>query len=84
LLPAMLWAVEVSLPQLFPAHATKLGDIVMNATCSKNEKTNVDYNLFLFARLPSQYLVFQRITNKGPSFISLPSLLISHVELIHQ
>lgn len=82
LLPNILWVVEISLPQLFPANERKLGDIIMNATKEKNDKKGIDYNLFLFARLPSQYISLKRIAKQGPEFSSTPSSLISHVELI--
>lgn len=83
LLPDVLWVVEVSLPQLFPANERKIGDIVMNATCVKDSTKDIDYNLFLFARLPSQYIMLQSANQHGPKFVSHPSELISHVELIH-
>ena len=31
-MPRMLWIVEVSLPQLFPANERKLGEVVIDAT----------------------------------------------------
>jgi hypothetical protein len=82
-LPKILWVIEISLPQLFPANERKLGDIVMNATRTKNENIDVDYNLFLFARLPSQYIMQNGNNQHAPSFVSIPSSLISHVDLIY-
>lgn len=83
LLPDMLWVVEVSLPQLFPANERKIGDIVMNATRAKDNEKDIDYNLFLFARLPSQYIMLKSVNQHKPTFVSIASALISHVELIH-
>lgn len=86
LLPDVLWVVEVSLPQLFPANERKLGEIVMNATQAKDKDKDkdVDYNLFLFARLPSQYIILKGASQyNNPTFLFKSSQLKSHVELIH-
>jgi hypothetical protein len=84
LLPKMLWIVEVSLPHLFPANEHKLGEIVLDATRVPDEEADVDFNLFVFARLPKQYIVNTKNNSNKPDFASVPSFLCSHVELIKQ
>lgn len=82
LLPKILWIVEVSLPHLFPANEHKLGEIVLDATQLPDEEKDVDFNLFVFARVPKQYIVNTKNNADQPAFASVPSSLSSHVELI--
>jgi hypothetical protein len=82
LLPKMLWVVEVSIPQLFPANERKLGEIVLDATRQSKSFESVDFSLFVFVRLPGQYVVMSGMSGRTPTFITAPSGLKSHVELM--
>jgi hypothetical protein len=56
-MPTMIWAVEISTPQLFPANERKLGEIVLDATQTLDMEDDSSLNkVFLFARLPGHYL----------------------------
>lgn len=55
-LPQMIWAIEISTPQLFPANERKLGEIVLDATQSLDMHDESSLNkVFLLARLPGLY-----------------------------
>ena len=79
-LPAHVWAVEISTPQLFPANERKLGEIVLDAT--KALKSFSPGDVFVFARLPGRYLFGGDISNGAPRFTQIPSVLQSHTDLI--
>ncbi|EKD27884.1 MAG: hypothetical protein ACD_79C00511G0005 [uncultured bacterium] len=80
-LPSHIWMIEISTPQLFPANQRKLGEIVLDATKSF-KKDFKDFDVFLFARLPGEYLLGNKLDNTGsPVFQSLPSNLNSHTPL---
>jgi hypothetical protein len=77
-LPQMLWIVEFSIPQLFPANERKIGEIVLDASCPSKD----DADLFSIARLPGNYLTLT--DKKKRSYERVPSQLQSHVELMRQ
>ena len=85
-LPEKLWVVEVSLPQLFPANERKVGEIVLNAEINrdktKDPASEIDYGLFLLARLPGEYVLLKSVNQYGPAFSTIPSQIHSHVELL--
>jgi hypothetical protein len=82
-MPAMLWAVEISTPQLFPANERKLGEIVLDATQTLNMEDDSSLNkVFLLARLPGLYLLGGNINDDIPQFTPVPSQLQSHTDLI--
>lgn len=82
-MPEYIWAVEVSTPQLFPANERKLGEIVLDATKELDLDDDSSVNeVFIFARLPEMYLLGGEITNGNPQFTQVPSMLVSHTELI--
>ena len=85
-LPDKLWVVEISLPQLFPANERKVGEIVLNASRTRDETKDpsleIDYGLFLMARLPGEYILLRAVNQYGPSFAVVPSRLKSHVDLL--
>ena len=82
-MPEYIWAVEVSTPQLFPANERKLGEIVLDATTELDPDDDTAVNeVFIFARLPEMYLLGGEITNGNPQFTQVPSMLVSHTELI--
>lgn len=82
-MPDYIWAVEVSTPQLLPANERKLGEIVLDATRDLDPDDDTAVNeVFIFARLPEMYLLGGDITNGNPQFTQVPSMLISHTELI--
>ncbi len=79
-LPAHLWMVEVSIPQLFPCNQRKLGEIVLNA--STQPKFHRDFSAFILSRLPEKYVFLQKVDDKGdPHFLTTPSNLKSHTKL---
>ncbi|MFA6816627.1 MAG: hypothetical protein WCS73_10075 [Lentisphaeria bacterium] len=81
-LPEIVWVVEISLPQLFSANKRKIGEIVLNATEKEDENQAVDYNLFVLARLPLQYIFFNGVSQNNCEFIFKNSKIQSHVTLI--
>ena len=82
-MPKMVWAVEISTPQLFPANERKLGDIVLDATRRPVIDTDSHAGVvFLLARLPGMYLLGGDMSDSSPQFTPIPSLLRSHVDLI--
>ena len=82
-MPTMIWAVEISTPQLFPANERKLGEIVLDATQTLDMEDDLSLNkVFLFARLPGHYLLGGDISNGNPQFTSVESRLQSHTDLI--
>ena len=79
-LPKMVWMVEVSVPELFPANQRKLGEIVLDATHSAEPK--LDFSTYCIARFPGRFMLFKGLEMKGkPNFISMPSGLKSHTPL---
>lgn len=82
--PTLLWIVEVSMPQLFPANERKLGEIVLDASCPITAASVANFSLFVLARLPGQYIVMSGLVNGSPQFITVPSGLASHVDLMKQ
>jgi len=82
-IPAMLWVVEISTPQLFPANERKLGEIVLDTTQPLEMQDDSSLNkVFLFARLPGQYLLGGDVSDGTPQFTSIESHLHSHTDLI--
>ncbi len=95
-LPSVLWTVEVSLPQLFPATERKIGEIVLDATVQVGtndfQHGKISRNFLksiLFVRLPGWYYFKpeKSCVRKGKDgktivFDSAPSSLISHVGVL--
>jgi hypothetical protein len=78
----LVWAVEISTPQLFPANERKLGEIVLDATQQPDsQEASAFFNIFMFARLPGIYLLGGEVVNGTPSFTQVPSDIESHTEL---
>ncbi len=75
--PNALWVVEVSIPQLFPANESKLGDIILNGEVALSDGHS-SQAAFLIVRLPGCY--FSAFS--GPDFVTVPSRLTSHVPVI--
>lgn len=82
-LPEMLWMIEVSTPQLFPANERKLGEIILDAgRILGSDSKLIPFDMFLFARFPSLYFFGRDIDQAGrPRFTTTPSTLISHTSL---
>ena len=79
-LPEIVWMVEVSMPELFPANQHKVGEIVLDATTKPSPQ--VDFSHFVHARLPGRFIFFRRLSPDGtPSFYGAPSRLESHSAL---
>ena len=83
-LPETLWIVEISLPQLFPANERKIGEIVMDALKKNDLSKDIDFSLFLLVRLPDRFYTIRGQNQYGPSFVSYPSNLKSHVPVLCQ
>ncbi|MCF8055832.1 MAG: hypothetical protein K9K37_04225 [Desulfocapsa sp.] len=82
-LPEMVWAVEISTPQLFPANERKLGEIVLDATQRLElEDDSSLNNVFILARLPGIYLFGGDVSEGKPQFTPVSSQIQSHTELI--
>jgi len=82
-MPAFVWAVEISTPQLFPANERKLGEIILDATQTLNLQDDTGiFNVFMFARLSGIYLFGGEMINETPQFTPVKSRLQSHTELI--
>jgi hypothetical protein len=82
LLPDQLWVVEISIPHLFPANERKLGEILLNPLVEYDESKDVDFQLFLLARLPGTYYLLKAVNQHGPNFVTIPSRLASHTPVI--
>jgi len=79
-LPARLWMVEISVPELFPANLHKVGEIVLDAVQKVSPER--DLRLFVFARVPGQLLLPRGLSPDGtPTFASVPSQLQSYTPL---
>jgi hypothetical protein len=82
-MPEMVWAVEISTPQLFPANERKLGEIVLDATQQLDtESDSLMSDVFLFARLPGMYLLGGDVSDDTPQFTTISSRIESHTDLI--
>lgn len=83
--PNYVLVVEYSLLQLFPANKRKLGEVVFDASCQKNNFSNVE-SAMLIARMPGNYAISQRClqvrTGNLTDVVLCPSALGDHVELI--
>ena len=81
----LLWVVEISIPQLFPANLRKLGEIILDAT--KPDQDLPIFEHFILARLPGLY-VLKKSSEVSPAernelpFELLKSDLDSHVAII--
>ena len=80
LLPDTLWIVEISLPQLFPVNERKIGEIILNA--ERGLIKDIDFGLFLLGRLPEEYFFLKSVNQYSPRFVTIPSKLQSHVDLL--
>ncbi len=81
-LPSFLWIIEISLPQLFPANERKVGEVVLNPYIKPNISTDVDFDLFLLARIPCYYFFLDSLKENNPTFLLLKSNITSHMPLI--
>jgi len=79
LLPEHLWAVEISLPQLFPANEHKLGEIVLRGDVNLSSEPTKG---FFFARLPGAYFFADKTSSQSPRFVSFDSDILSHTPVI--
>jgi len=68
----MVWMIEVSVPNLFPANRRKVGEIVVSA--QKPLSSERDFRSFVLARILGDFVV-------GGGFRAYPSGLTSHVEV---
>lgn len=79
-LPDLLWVIEVSTPQLFPANERKLGEILLDATKPLEDESYG--NVFVAARFPSVYMFGGVMTDESSNFTVMDSQLQSHTPLI--
>lgn len=82
LLPEKIWIIEISVPQLFPANERKLGEVVLNPFISFDEKQPINYDHFLFARVPELYFFVTKVVSDKPKFMSVPSQITSHTKVL--
>ncbi|NOZ87478.1 MAG: hypothetical protein GXP49_14645 [Deltaproteobacteria bacterium] len=82
LLPDNMWVVEISLPQLFPANERKIGEVLLNPYVPVDAEPDVDFKLFLMARLPGQYFFLNSLRTTTPDFLRISSTIQSHMPLI--
>lgn len=77
MLPARLWLVEVSIPDLFSTNKRKLGELLLDATRSYTQSG--DYSFFVLARLPGVYAFFDRLDGRRhPRFLTVESKIQTH------
>ncbi len=84
MLPPYLWIIEISLPQLFPANERKIGEVVLNPFVEPNISKDVDFDLFLMARIPCYYFFLDSLEEGNPMFLLLDSNIKSHMPLIRR
>ncbi len=82
LLPEKIWVIEISFPQLFPANERKIGEVLLNPFITIDMRRNVDFRLFLMARVPAQYYFLNSFKKARPDFIRVDSKIQSHMPLI--
>lgn len=82
LLPEKVWIIEISVPQLFPANERKLGEVVLNPFIPFDTRQPINFDHFLLARVPELYFVISEIVSGKPKFMSIPSQIKSHTELL--
>ena len=79
--PDLMWMIEVSIPDLFSTNKRKIGELLLDATLPFSSE--VDFTLFVLARFPGIYLFLEGLENNGePQFLTVPSEIISHIELL--
>ncbi len=82
-LPEKIWVIEISVPQLFPANERKLGEVVLNPFIPTNAKKPINYDYFLFSRVPEMYFFLKEVDAMGkPKFVSIPSQFKSHTKVL--
>jgi hypothetical protein len=77
----LLWMVELSVPELFPANKRKIGEVLIRAQQPVSHLQNMDS--FVLARLPASFVLFGGMKKGKPQFHFVPSGVESHVELVH-
>jgi hypothetical protein len=83
-MPEYLWMIEISIPQLFPANERKLGEIILNASVKFDFDKPTDFKLFVLARLPGSYFLFESGDYDKPNFAQVPSRIKSHMPLFQR
>jgi len=80
--PGFMWMIEVSFPDLFPTNKRKVGEVLLDA--SQPLPAELTFDMFVIARFPGAYVLPERMEggNGGPQFLSVPSDLISHTEVL--
>ena len=81
-LPSSIWVTEISIPQLFPANERKVGEVILNPFVRPDTSKDVDFDLFLMARIPCYYFFLDTIRNDNPMFLLLNSNITSHMPLL--
>jgi len=81
-LPEKIWMIEISLPQLFPANERKLGEVVLNPFIPFDAKKPINFNHFLFARVPGLYFFVKEVVSGKPEFMSIPGRIASHTSVL--
>jgi hypothetical protein len=82
-LPDAFWVVEISLPQLFPANESKLGEVVIHG--KKELDINDIHKHLLYVRLPGAYYMLSNTSTESSNniyFKDFPSNFTSHVPVL--
>ena len=78
-LPKILWMIEFSIPELFPANQRKIGELIFDATTLPDLKRRPDYGIFMLARYPKLYILKRRSKAGKETFVSFKSTLEDHL-----
>jgi len=81
-LPSSIWVIEISLPQLFPANERKIGEVLLNPFVNPDTSKDIDFDLFLMARIPGHYFFLDSLDEDNPNFLILKSDIQSHMPLL--
>jgi hypothetical protein len=74
-----LWLVELSIPELFSANRRKVGEVLIQAEGVPGTKR--DFSNFIFARLPSYFVLYESGGVSNPEYSFVPSGVHSHTSL---
>ena len=80
--PSLMWMIEVSFPDLFPTNKRKVGEVLLDASVPLPDE--LTFGMFVLARFPGAYVLLERAEGEkgGPQFLSVPSDLLSHTEVL--
>jgi len=68
LLPDRFWLIEISVPQLYATNKRKLAEIFIRNTNYTPKEENIDWSTFIFARVPSFFVIYEGLPETKFSF----------------